>query len=93
MQLEPLSPTSLGKLAQHVPSEGGSVDDIVAVSYTHLDVSSLSYLSMLYLPYNKLTELTLPTECEELVALDIEGNQIRGEKMQALIDVYKRQAV
>lgn len=51
-----------------------------------VDVTSLSYLSMLYLPYNQLTELTLPTECEELVALDIEGNQIRGDKMQALID-------
>ena len=60
--------------------------NLSACGLSSVDVSSLSYLSMLYLPYNKLTELTLPAECEELVALDIEGNQIRGDKMQALIE-------
>lgn len=60
--------------------------NLSACGLSSVDVTSLSNLSNLYLPYNKLTELTLPTECEELVALDIEGNQIRGDKMQALID-------
>ena len=60
--------------------------NLSACGLSSVDVTSLSYLSMLYLPYNKLTQLTLPTECEELVALDIEGNQIRGDNMQALID-------
>ena len=50
-----------------------------------VDLASLSSLSQLYLSYNGLSQLVLPKKCEGLVALDIEGNKIRGEHMQALI--------